>query len=264
MKPHRAHRFLRKVLEMFHLSPSPKRASKSRSKTNPSAKLWCIATTAAPFYGVAAAQDLDHARKGGQSKDVAQCSLGTTLEKPMSTREQLESRIMKLWKNVWLGLYEINDNEERYHVERIEALYFGAGLIRTYRLGEMRVLRRRFMRAETNNGIAAMKLFPDLSLSTLLAVIHILEAYESEIPNLKLLYSILKNGQLGMYETEDAKDRAVVRSKYDAIAEPMEKRIHQYDIRMDVLNMEICDEAMGFHDCLKGQHIYTKVFPTRW
>jgi phosphatidylethanolamine-binding protein (PEBP) family uncharacterized protein len=82
---------------------------------------------------------------------------------------------------------------------------------------------------------------------------------------LELLYSILQNGQLVLYETEDAQDRtAVVRADYDAIAEPTEKRIHQYDIRMDVLNMEICDEAMGFHDRLKGQHIYTKVFPDRW
>ncbi|KAJ6049545.1 uncharacterized protein N7446_007127 [Penicillium canescens] len=260
MKPHRAHRFLRKVLEFFHLSPPTKRASRSRNN----AKLWCAATAAAPFYS-AAAQDFDDVRKDGQSNDIAQYSLGANLEKPISTREQLELRIVKLWKTVWLGLYQINDNEERYHVERLEALYLGAGMTRTYRLGELRVLRRRFMRTETNNGIAAMKLFPDLSLSTLLAVVHILEAYESEIPNLKLLYSILQNGQLGLYENEDAQERtAVVRSDYDVIAEPMEKRIHQYDIRMDVLNMEICDEAMGFHDGLKGQHVYTKVFPNRW
>ncbi|KAJ5316807.1 hypothetical protein PENANT_c016G11128 [Penicillium antarcticum] len=258
MKSHRAHKFLRKVLGFFNLSPSKKRASRSRRN----AKLWCVATTAAPFYSVAAAQDVDRVRKEGQGNDIAQYSLGTTLERPISSREQLESRIVKLWKKVWLGLYQINDNKERYHIERIEALYLGAGMIRTYRVGEMRVLRRRFMRVETNNGIAAMKLFPVLSFPTLLAMVHILEAYESEIPNLELLYSILRNGQLGLYETEDAQDRAtVVQSDYDAIAKPMEKRIHQYDIRMDVLNMEICDEAMGFPGHLKGQHVYMKVFP---
>lgn len=189
---------------------------------------------------------------------------GAALEKPASTRSQLECRIVKLWKKVWLGLYQIDDNEDRYHFERIEALSLGAGLTRTYRVGELQVLRRHFLRSETNNGVAALKLFPGLSLSTLLSVLQILEAYESEITNLGLLYSILRGGQLALHETADLAHTAVVRTEYMAIAEPMEKRIRQYDIRMDVVNMEMCDEAMGFYDRPRGEFVYHKTFPNMW
>ncbi|KAJ5196078.1 hypothetical protein N7449_006557 [Penicillium cf. viridicatum] len=262
MKPHRAHRFLRKVLEFFHLSaPSSKRAVKASSN----AKLWCVATTPPPIHSISTTRGCDHVEVDGQVDDPPQYTFGgAVLEKPASTRSQLESRIVKLWKKVWLDLYQIDDNEDRYHIERLEALSLGAGLTRTYRVGELQVLRRHFLRSETNNGIASLKLFRGLSLSTLLSVIHILEAYESEIENTKLLYSILRGGQLALHETADLAQTAVVRTEYMAIAEPMEKRIRQYDIRMNVVNMDICDEAMGFYQQQKGGYIYHKAFPNAW
>ncbi|KAJ5849905.1 hypothetical protein N7455_009761 [Penicillium solitum] len=262
MKTHRAHRFLRKVLEFFHLSaPSSKRAVKARSN----AKLLCVATTSPPVHGICTARGCDQAEVDGQVDGHPQYTVGgVALEKPSSTRSQLERRIVKLWKKVWLGLYQIDDNEDRYHVERLEALSLGAGLTRTCRVGELQVLRRHFLRSETNNGIAALKLFQGLSLSTLLSVIHILEAYESEIENMKLLYSILRSGQLALHETADLAQTAVVRTEYMAIAEPMEKRIRQYDIRMNVVNMDICDEAMGFYQRQKGEYIYHMAFPNAW
>ncbi|CAG7937595.1 unnamed protein product [Penicillium nalgiovense] len=241
MKSHRAHRFLRKVLEFFHLStPSSKRAVKSRSN----AQLWCVTTSAPLPHNISAGRGCDQAEGYAQDDDPPQYTLGSgAVEKPISTRSQLECRIVNLWKKVWLGLYQIDDNEDRYHLQ---------------------VLRRHFLRSETNNGIASLKLFQGLSLSTLLSVIHILEAYESEIDKLRLLYSILRSGQLALHETADLAKTAVVRTEYMAIAEPMEKRIRQYDIRMNVLNMDICDEAMGFYERQKGEYIYHKAFPNAW
>lgn len=239
----------------------------SLSKINErfSAKLLCVTTTSPPVHSVCAVRGCDQAEVDGQVDDPPQYTVGgVALEKPSSTRSQLERRIVKLWKKVWLGLYQIDDNEDRYHVERLEALSLGAGLTRTYRVGELQVLRRHFLRSETNNGIASLKLFQGLSLSTLLSVIHILEAYESEIENMKLLYSILRSGQLALRETADLAQTAIVRTEYMAIAEPMEKRIRQYDIRMNVVNMDICDEAMGFYQRQKGEYIYHMAFPTVW
>ncbi|KAJ5506589.1 hypothetical protein N7453_005546 [Penicillium expansum] len=263
MKPHRARRFLRKVLEFFHLSSSSKREVKARNN----AKLWCVATTttAPPLQSICASRGCGQVEVDGQVDDPPQYTFrDDPLEKPVSTRSQLECRIVKLWKKVWLGLYQIDDDEDRYHVERLEALSLGAGLTRTYRAGELQVLRRHFLRSETNNGIASLKLFHGLSLSTLLSVIHILEAYESEIENMRLLYSILRSSQLALHETADLAQTAVVRTEYMAIAEPMEKRIRQYDIRMNVVNMDICDEAMGFYQRQKGEYIYHKAFPHAW
>ncbi|KAF7529731.1 hypothetical protein PCG10_006061 [Penicillium crustosum] len=262
MKAHRAHRFLRKVLEFFHLStPSSKCAVKARSN----AKLWCVATTTPPLHSIGATRGCDQAEIDSQVDEPPQYTVGSVApEKPSSTRSQLERRIVKLWKKVWLGLYQIDDNEDRYHVERLEALSLGAGLTRTYRVRELQVLRRHFLRSETNNGIASLKLFQGLSLSTLLSVIHILEAYEGEIENMELLYSILRSSQLALHETANLAQTAVVRTEYMAIAEPMEKRIRQYDIRMNVVNMDICDEAMGFYQRRKGEYIYHKAFPNAW
>ncbi|OQE46103.1 hypothetical protein PENCOP_c001G05111 [Penicillium coprophilum] len=263
MKPHRAHRFLQKVLEFFHLSsPSPKRAVKSCNN----AKLRCAATTTPPLHGICAVRGCNQTELNDQVDDPPQYAAfgGAALEKPVSTRSQLERRIVKLWKKVWLGLYQIDDNEDRYHVERLEALFLGAGLARTYRVGELQVLRRHFLQSETNNGVASLKLFQGLSLSTLLSVIHILEAYENEIDNMRLLYSILRSGQLSLHQNADLAQTAVVRTEYMAIAEPMEKRIRQYDIRMNVVNMEICDEAMNFYQRQKGEYIYRKAFPNSW
>ncbi|KGO69219.1 hypothetical protein PITC_095410 [Penicillium italicum] len=262
MKPRRAHRFLRKVLEFLHLSsPSSKRQVKARSN----AKLWCVATTTPPLYSLCASRGCDQVEVDDQVDDPPHYTFGgAALEKPVSTRSQLECSIVKLWKRVWLGLYQIDDDEDRYHVERLEALSLGAGLTRTYQVGELQVLRRHFLRSETNNGIASLKLFQGLSLSTLLSVIHILEAYESEIDNMRMLYSILRSGQLALRETADLAQTAVVRTEYMEIAEPMEKRIRQYDIRMNVVNMDICDEAMGFLQRQKGEYIYHKAFPNVW
>ncbi|CAI7644098.1 unnamed protein product [Penicillium glandicola] len=261
MKPHGARRFIRKVLEFFHLSTtSSKRAVKARSN----AKLWCATTTTSPLC-ISAARGCNEVELDSQVDDPPQYTIsGSALEKPVSTRSQLECRIVKLWKKVWLGLYQVDDNEDRYHVERLEALSLGAGLTRTYRVGELQVLRRHFLRSETNNGIASLKLFQGLSLSTLLSVIHILEAYESEIDNLRLLYSILRSGQVALHGAANFAQTAVVRTECMAIAEPMEKRIRQYDIRMNVVNMDICDEAMDLYERPRGEYIYYKAFPNAW
>jgi hypothetical protein len=44
----------------------------------------------------------------------------------------------------------------------------------------------------------------------------------------------------------------------------MERRIKQYDIRMDVLNHEMRDEVMSMGDCIsqpKGKLVLEKIFP---
>lgn len=43
------------------------------------------------------------------------------------TRNVLEDRIAQLFKKVWLGLYEIDDLETRSQLNRLRALYHGAG-----------------------------------------------------------------------------------------------------------------------------------------
>lgn len=160
------------------------------------------------------------------------------------TREDLEFRVVQLWKNVWLGLYQAENREIRSHYIRLEALYLGTGLTHTFRLGELHLLNRFFSEWSINSGIASLKLFENLSILTLQSVVEILEAYEREIANLDRLFSILRNSQTSLHGTND-RQKAEVEKDFFAVSAPMERRIRQYDIRMNVLNMDICDEAMA-------------------
>lgn len=155
-----------------------------------------------------------------------------------------------------------------FHYERIEALYLGAGLTRTYRVGELKVLNRHFFEYSRNHGIVGLKLYENLSFQTLQSVVEILEAYEREIPNLEKIYSILREGQLELYqEDEFGGYNAPVhhtQRRYLSIAEPLEKRLLHYDARMDVLIMDIHDEAMDLHvfnpGLRKGLFVHEKAF----
>lgn len=186
-------------------------------------------------------------------------------------RIELETRILRLWKKVWLGLYQIDDAQGPYHYERIEALYLGAGLTKAYRVGELRVLNRHFSEYSQNNGIAGLKLYDNLSVKTLRTVVEVLEAYEREIANLERIYSILRCAQLELNQEDGFGGYTAhiyqTQRRYLGVAEPMEKRLLHYDARMDVLIMDVYDEAMELHafnpGLRKGMHVYKKAFASR-
>ncbi|RMJ26768.1 hypothetical protein PHISP_02368 [Aspergillus sp. HF37] len=187
---------------------------------------------------------------------------------PPDPRKDLESRILHLWKRVWLGLYQVENAQGPYHYERIEALYLGAGLTKTYRMGELKVLNRHFSEYSRNTGIAGLKLYENLSIKTLRAIIEVLEAYEREIPNLERIYTILRSAQLELYQEDGFGGYTgqiyQTQRRYLSVAEPLEKRLLHYDARMDVLAWDIYDEAMELHafrpGMRKGLYIYQKVF----
>lgn len=99
-------------------------------------------------------------------------------------------------------------------------------------------------------------------------MIEIFEAYEKEIVNLVRLEILLRNSQRALVPAESDCSAAtdVLRKEYLDIAGPMGKRIEWYDIRMEVLNHDIHNEAMvldkGRHQ-LKGQYVYHRAFPGR-
>lgn len=117
-----------------------------------------------------------------------------------------------------------------------------------------------------NNGIASLKLFDGLSITTLQSVLEILRVYESEIDNLERLYGILRRGQRSLRQSTWIAPTDTLQRQYLAIVEPMERRIKQYDIRMDVLNHEMRDEVKSMGEDIsqpQGQLVYEKAFPGR-
>ncbi|KAJ5595125.1 uncharacterized protein N7459_001333 [Penicillium hispanicum] len=193
------------------------------------------------------------------------------------SRKELEYDIVRVWKTVYLGLYEINDNDDsqrRYHYDRIEALYLGAGLPDRNRECDLYVLRRFFFHHHFNNGIAGLQLYDNMSISTLQSILQLLRSYESEILSLQRLYSLLQKRQLDLPALMDLGNghlasssiTAATKKEYIAIAGPMDKRIRQYDIRMNVLNHAMRDEAVEFDgdQQARWQYVYYKAFPSRW
>lgn len=136
-------------------------------------------------------------------------------------------------------------------------------------MGELNVLNKRFIDHGRNHGILELKLHKDQSFLKLQSLVEILEAYEKEIPNLEKLYTILREGQLALDDEDgfggnDSRIHQTQR-KYLSIAEPLEKRLIHYDARMDVLNMDLLDEAMQMHGhsvLKKGLPVYRRVFGT--
>jgi hypothetical protein len=43
-------------------------------------------------------------------------------------RDKFRDKTMGLWKEVWLGLYDIDLEESLFHYDRLQPLYCGAGL----------------------------------------------------------------------------------------------------------------------------------------
>ncbi|KAJ5825704.1 hypothetical protein N7474_002842 [Penicillium riverlandense] len=190
----------------------------------------------------------------------------TIASAPPLSRDDLESRIIQLWKTIWLGLYKVKDTEGPSHYDWLQALSRGAGFGNSY--GVLGSLNRHFLQYSTINGMASLKLFDNTSMSTLRCVVDILEAYESEIPNLEQLYSILRRAQIGLHQKlddngRDDSQKAIFKKRYLALAEPMGRRLTHYDNRMDVLTIDMYEEAAtlrgdGLRDT--GQHVYYRAF----
>lgn len=279
MKSHQAQGLMRTVLEFFHLSSgSNKSPAKSRRKwviipkyytrqglTILRVKSKGVGNTLPPRYSATATPEDNHFEKGPHPDDPPRYSPRVNkFAKPTLSRSQIESRIVELWKKVWLGLYAIDEKEDLYHVERLEILSLGAGIKHYFQAGDLHILKRRFLWNDLTNGIASLKLFPNLALSTLLSVIEILEAYEGEIENMKSLYSLLRKGQLALHGRHDHSQVAVIRAEYMDIAKSTRKRIKHFDVRMNVLNLDIYDEAMEISDRTQGDYVYYKAFSDMW
>ncbi|KAJ5669610.1 hypothetical protein N7462_010680 [Penicillium macrosclerotiorum] len=253
---------IRKILRMFHV---PSLQSKSSS---------IITLTNKKQVSVASDFKNDNFKSQGHNDNIftteyvdmsPRYSSDTSPVRIAPSRRELEERIVQLWKKVWFGLYEIEDSEQRLHISRLQALYFGAGF--TAYLGRLEILRRQSYRGiSANEGILSLKVFDGLSVATLESVLEILRAYENEIPNLDRLYAILRRGQRPIHRSKLPAPTEGLRREYLAVAEPMEKRIKQYDIWMNVLNHDIRDEAMIMSDLNsrpRGGFVYYMAFPGR-
>ncbi|KAL1845784.1 hypothetical protein Plec18170_009588 [Paecilomyces lecythidis] len=197
-------------------------------------------------------------------------------------RQELYRRIIDLWKTVWLGLYQRHDNKGQYHSDRLRALYLGAGMStrmvnydpdaddadnakNPVGLGLLGVALSQQFHAHNGlgGGFSGLKLYDGLSLRTLESVIEILEAYEREIEPLGEVYAVLRRLQVGLREPTTDDEEAVMQN-YPPVADPIARRLLQYNATLDVLAMQIYDEMTALYDDPKlriGWLVQDEVFP---
>ncbi|KAJ9258865.1 hypothetical protein DTO195F2_5103 [Paecilomyces variotii] len=222
-------------------------------------------------------QDGDGDFPDADSAEQEQEDSPETLEEKQ--RQELHRRIFDLWKKVWLGLYQVHDNNGPWHCDRLLILYAGAGMSTSMATESSKNYRRRDHAAlgllgaalgqqlcvnnDFGGGIRKLRLYDGLSLSTLESVIEILEGYEREIEPLGEVYAVLRRLQIGLREPSKADEDAVLRD-YPPVADPIARRLFQYDVRLGVLGMQMYDEVTALHDDPKLQRgwlVWGEVFP---
>lgn len=188
-------------------------------------------------------------------------------------RDKMENIIVGLWKEVWLGLYEIDLEESRFHANRLQALYCGAGLALVPN-GYIRIFDVHLYRHFTprwNNGMVSLKLCDGMSDTTLYAIYDVLVAYKKEIPNLQRLYKLLERKQLdfsgGVLDRRSPFETDYLTHEFNKIALPMGKTLGSIDTCTDIVNDNIREELKDLKDkngkLRKGTYIYEMVFPER-
>ncbi|BDD56336.1 hypothetical protein MAP00_001806 [Monascus purpureus] len=245
-----------KILGFFHLLPPPPAGHPDKPKPRGPVLL----STSPVAEEKKTLPPEGPARLSAHSDSDSGCRFRPTR---LLSREELEARIVELWRTVWLGLYQVHDARGPRHYDRIKALCLGAGFTsKVYPYAGIVELDRRFWRCSENKGIAGLKLYAHLSVSTLESVVELLEAYACEIDSLNDLYKILREEQVDVWSSPQGSSAY---RRYMDVAEPLAKNLCWYDVRMAVLDIEIYDEAMALHaddpKLQKGWYIYDKAFP---
>lgn len=189
-------------------------------------------------------------------------------------RDKFRDKIVGLWKEVWLGLYEIDLEESLFHYNRLQAFYCGAGLGFApngyIRIFEYHIYRH-FIPQRWDNGIASLKLCDGMSVFTLQSIYEVLMAYQKEIPNLHQLYTLLGRKQLGLdghlLEFRSPFETEVLVHEFNKIAWPMGKRLASIDERTKAVNSSLREELLEIKDkngkSSEGRFIYQMAFPER-
>jgi hypothetical protein len=205
----------------------------------------------------------------------------TTPDKIDTEKKNLEAKILSLYRIAWLGIYQVHDEHGPDHATRLAELFMGAGMSsyvdkseeefnnrhgnnpRTYTGAESRVLNPLFM-ALRKNGLKNLKLFEGISVTSLEAVIELLEAYMKEATAVNGLYYLLRELQVGLrIPTED--DEQAVLEQFIPVANQSAKRLLHLDARLKVLVSDMEDEFWNEYGAVQGREgwfVHYALFPS--
>lgn len=221
----------------------------------------------------------------GSSADAKHVKIPQTSSAEIMTPEKkLEIKIFSLYRQVWLGIFQVNDRHGPTHMKRLAELFAGAGMSsfingfeekpnehpssdwRRYKSVNTHCLRPlRAALTSGSDGLRGLRLFDGLSVASLEAVIELLEAYVKEIESMNALYQILCGLQVGLrMPTED--DEKAVLEQFIPAANQFARRVLHLEARLDVLVSQLEDEFWNVHGPVKGRDgwsVYDMLFSIR-
>ncbi|KAJ5527836.1 hypothetical protein N7513_011995 [Penicillium frequentans] len=161
-------------------------------------------------------------------------------------RFALQCMIAALWKEAYLGLFRLRNNQGPLHATRLLELYAGAGM-------SVRLLLRKGKNTSAihqdlgllgvaldQNQLWRLELYEGLPTSWLESVVEMLEAYKREAESLTELYGILRKLQVG-FRQPTLEDEDLVLEQYSPAAENLAKRLLHLDAKMKILQSELSD-----------------------
>lgn len=195
-------------------------------------------------------------------------------------RKELEDQIVDKWATVWFGLYQIRNRHGPYHIDQLRKLYAGAGMAGYLAKRELDQERtpsplgllgialstssRQYYNSDgTSNGIHDLRLFDNLSLSTLRLILDLLADYESIIEQFQEVLALLRSLQVDTTRTPSPVDEEEVLRRYPPVADPVAERILHYNSRLSVLVMDMESEAMEKYEQLQPREDEFGVSPKR-
>lgn len=211
-------------------------------------------------------------QKGAHSFATDQTSISATSS---SVEQALQDQIVALWKEIWLGLYQIHDRNGAYHVDRLKEHYFAAGMSASHFINSPN---DSLLRQDRSYGVLGLlglplrhqgprklQLFDGLSISSLESVVTLLEAYRRQIPTMDEIYVILRRLEVD-FRTPTTDDEEAVKQQYLPLADALAKQLLHLDARLDVLVSRLSDENWETHGASpehKGWLVYDRVYPSQ-
>ncbi|KAJ5915295.1 hypothetical protein N7454_011049 [Penicillium verhagenii] len=195
--------------------------------------------------------------------------LPSASDKINTEKESLEAKIFCLYHLAWLGIYQVHDRNGRDHATRLAELFDGAGMSfyvdnseqepsDPYRKNQGRhsgaesCVLNPLRTALNKKGLMSLKLFEGLSITSLEAVVELLEAYVKEVAGVNTLYQVLRELQVGFRTPTEADEQAVL-EQFVPIANQFAKRLLHLDARLKVLVSDMEDEFWNEHGAAKGR-----------
>ncbi|KAJ6127384.1 hypothetical protein N7523_002996 [Penicillium sp. IBT 18751x] len=216
--------------------------------------------------------NLSHQDIFGPSADIMQVNEPRTSSEITTPETKLESKIFSLYRQVWLGIFQVNDKHGPSHMKRLAELFTSAGMSSYInRRGDnpedhYNSGRRRCKPMDTpllrplhaalmsgSGGLGSLRLFDGPSVASLEAVIELLKAYVKEIESMKALYHLPRGLQVGLrMPTED--DEKAVLEQFIPAANQFARQVLHLEARVDLLVSNLEDEFWKKHGPIKGRN----------